>query len=217
VEQKQKPQLDPNQLANWSVSDFLKKLASEEPVPGGGSVAALSGALGAALIVMYSKLGSMRKGVSSDDQDVLQKICIEAGSYQQKLTRLITDDSLAYGEVMQAYKLPKTTEEETKARQEAIQKAFRNAVEIPMQTMSACIECLYLVAEVSIFGNPSAFSDLKVAEYLCHAGAKGALENIEINLPSIKSPEYLQQATSKLDKLRQSLDEVSKQKTTRPA
>ena len=217
MEQKHKPQLDPNQLTGWSISDFLKKLSSEEPVPGGGSVAALAGALGAALIVMYSKLGIMRKGVSSDDQEVLQKICIEAGSYQQKLTRLITDDSLAYGEVMQAYKLPKTTEEETKTRQEAIQKSFRNAVEVPMQTLSDCIECLYLIAEVAMFGNPSAFSDLKVAEYLCYSGAKGALENIEINLPSIKSLDYLQQATAKLEKLKNSLQEVGKQKITKPA
>ena len=81
MEQEQKPQLDPNQLASWSISDFLKKLSSDEPVPGGGSVAALSGALGAALIVMYSKLGILRKGVSSDDEEVLQKISIEAASY----------------------------------------------------------------------------------------------------------------------------------------
>jgi glutamate formiminotransferase/formiminotetrahydrofolate cyclodeaminase len=215
LEQKQK--LDPNQLASWSIADFLKKLASEAPVPGGGSVSALSGALGAALIAMYGKLGTLRKGVSSDDQEILQKISIEAASYQNKLTRLVTEDCLAYMEVMEAYKLPKTTEEESKARQQAIQRAFHVAVEIPLETMNACIECLHLIAEVALVGNPSAFSDLKVAQYMCQAGAKGAMENILINLPSIKDPEFVRMAETKMGKLKQSLDDFSKQKIEQPA
>jgi len=212
LEQKPKSPLDPNQLSNWTISDFLRKLASEEPVPGGGSVSAMAGALGAALIVMYSKLGGLRKGVSGDDQDVLQKTSTEASSCQQKLTRLITEDSLAYGEVMQAFKLPKTTDEEIRVRQQAIQRAFQKAVETPIQILTACTECLYLVGEVAILGNPSAFSDLKVAEYLCQAGARGALENIDINLPSIKDPQYLKETQTRLSKLKDSLEEVSKRK-----
>jgi len=214
LEQKLKP--DPNQLASWTISDFLKKLASEAPVPGGGSVAALSGALGAALIAMYGKLGMQRKGVDSDDQEILQKISIEAASYQNKLTRLITEDSLAYTEVMDAFKMPKTTDEESRARQQAIQRAFHVAVEIPLETMNACVECLQLVAEVALVGNPSAFSDLKVAEYMCHAGTMGALENITINLPSIKDQEFVRMVNGKVARLKQSLEEFSKQKIEKP-
>lgn len=214
MEQKLKP--DPNQLASWTISDFLKKLASEAPVPGGGSVAALSGALGAALIAMYGKLGMQRKGVDSDDQEILQKISIEAASYQNKLTRLITEDSLAYTEVMDAFKMPKTTDEESRARQQAIQRAFHVAVEIPLETMNACVECLQLVAEVALVGNPSAFSDLKVAEYMCHAGTMGALENITINLPSIKDQEFVRMVNGKVARLKQSLEEFSKQKIEKP-
>jgi methenyltetrahydrofolate cyclohydrolase len=213
----QKPKLDPNQLSGWTIADFLKQLASEAPVPGGGSVSALTGALGAALIAMYGKLGTLRKGVSSDDQEALQKISIEAASYQDKLTRLITEDSLAYTEVMRAYKLPKTTEEETRARQQAIQRAFHIAVEIPLQTMDACVECLHLITEVAVIGNPSAFSDLKVAEYLCNAGAKGAMENILINLPSIKDPEFVRRVESKLSKHNQALENFSKHEIEKPA
>ena len=212
----QKPKLDPSQLSSWTIADFLRKLASEEPIPGGGSVSALAGALGAALIAMYGKLGRLRKGISGDDQEVLQKISIEAASYQNKLTRLITEDSLAYTEVMQAYKLPKTTEEETKVRQQSIQRAFHVAVEIPLETMNACIECLHLIAEVALVGNPSAFSDLKVAQFLCHAGAKGAMENILINLPSIKDQEFVQMVDAKLTKFKQSLEDFSKQKIEKP-
>ena len=89
------------------------------------------------------------------------------------------------------WKAGDATEEETKARQQAIQRAFHVAVEIPLQTMNACVECLQLIEEVAIVGNPSAFSDLKVAAYMCHTGAMGALENIAINLPSIKDQEFV--------------------------
>lgn len=213
----QKPKLDLNHLSQWTIEDFLRKLASDEPIPGGGSVSALSGALGAALIEMYCKLGAQRKGAGSDDQEALQKISLETDNYQHQLTRLITDDSIAYGEVMAAFKLPKSTEEETKARQAAIQKGFHRAVEVPMQTLYACLECLYLIAEVSALGNKSAFSDLKVAEYLCQAGARGALENIEINIPSIKDAEYVKQVEAKVQKYKDSLQKAMNHKITRPA
>jgi formiminotetrahydrofolate cyclodeaminase len=166
---------------------------------------------------MYCKLGMVRKGVSSDDQEVLQKISIESASYQSKLLRLITEDSLAYTEVMQAFKLPKTTEEEIKARQQAIQRAFRVAVDIPMETMNACVECLHLIAEVALIGNPAAFSDLKVAQYLCQSGAKGAMENILINLPSIKDQEFLKNIDAKLARLRQAMDDFARLKIEQPA
>ena len=213
----QKQRLDPNQIASWTIADFAKKLSSEEPVPGGGSVSALAGTLGAALIAMYCRLGMLRKGVNSDDQEVLQKTSIEAESYRTKLTRLITEDSLAYTEVMQAFKLPKGTDEETRARQLAIQRAFHLAVEIPIETMNACIECLHLIAEVALIGNPSAFSDLKVAQYMCQAGAKGAMENVLINLPSIKDQEFVRAMNTKLAKLKNSLDDFSRHNIEQPA
>lgn len=203
-------------MVSWPISEFLKRLSSEEPVPGGGSVSALAGALGAALIIMYCKIGAHRKGVSSDDQEALQKISIEASSYEQKLTRLITDDSAAYSEVTEAYKLPKTTEEETKVRQAAIQKAFKKAIDAPFQTLNDCLECLYLISEVSVLGNPSAFSDLKVAQYLCQAAARGALENIEINLPYVKDPDYLKHMDGRIAKLKEALEKATREKISAP-
>jgi methenyltetrahydrofolate cyclohydrolase len=213
----QKQRLDPNQMSAWSIADFAKKLASEDPVPGGGSVAALAGALGAALIAMYCRLGMLRKGVNGDDQEILQKTSIEAESCRSKLTRLVTEDSLAYTKVMEAFKLPKATEEETRTRQHAIQRSFHLAVEIPLETMNASIECLHLIAEVALIGNPSAFSDLKVAQYMCQAAAKGAMENVLINLPSIKDQEFVKAIHTKLAKLKQSLEDFSKQNIEQPA
>jgi methenyltetrahydrofolate cyclohydrolase len=216
VEQRNKAHLELGQLSNWTIADFLKKLASDEPVPGGGSVAAFAGALGAALIVMYCKIGMHRKGVSGDDQEVLQKISIESASYELKLTRLITEDSQVYSSVMEAFKLPKTTEDEAKARQQTIQRTLKNAAETPLHTVRACLECLYLIGEVSLLGNPSAFSDLKVAQYLCYAGGKGALENIEINLISIKDPEFVKEMEAKVNKIRESFEQANRQKILPP-
>jgi methenyltetrahydrofolate cyclohydrolase len=216
VEQKSQPAQDLSQLSNWSLSEFLKKLSSEEPIPGGGSVAALAGALGAALIVMYCKIGASRKNATVNDQETLQKIRTLAESYQAQLTRLITDDSLAYGEVMQAFKLPKTSEEEIKARQSAIQKAFHQAAEVPLQTLHACLECLALIAEVSAHGSKSAFSDLKVAESMCQSGARGAIENVEINLPSIKDAETVRHLESRLGKYKETLETAIRREITKP-
>lgn len=204
----QKKNLDPGQIESWSISDFLKRLSSEEPIPGGGSVSALAGALGAALLEMYCKIGLHRKGISTEDQEGLQKVGAEASAYQQELKELVTEDSLAYGEVMAAFKLPKTTDEEIKIRQAAIQKAFQRAVEAPFKTMNACIECLFLMAEASGMGSPSALSDLKVGQYLCESGARGALENIEINLPSIKDPTYLKETENRVKRLKAAMEQA---------
>ncbi|HET6268057.1 MAG TPA: cyclodeaminase/cyclohydrolase family protein, partial [Acidobacteriota bacterium] len=127
------------------------------------------------------------------------------------------DDSHAYGHVMHAFKLPKTTEEETKARQSAIQKAFHRATEVPLQTLHVCLECLALIAEVSTHGSKSAFSDLKVAESMCQAGAKGAIENVEINLSSIKDAEAVHHLQSKLAQYKEELEASLKREITKPA
>ena len=214
MEQKSQPA---QSLSQFSVSEFLQKLSSEEAIPGGGSVSALAGALGAALIVMYCKIGAARKNVTAENQAALQKVSTAAEALEAQLTRLITDDSVAYGEVMQAFKLPKTTEEETRARQSAIQKAFHRAAEVPLQTLHACLECLNLTAEVSVHGSKSAFSDLKVAESMCQAGAKGAIENVEINLPSIKDAETVRALQSKLSQYKDVLEKSLGREIARPA
>jgi methenyltetrahydrofolate cyclohydrolase len=129
---------------------------------------------------------------------------------------LITEDSLAFAEVTAAYKLPKGTEEESRIRQQAIQKGFKKAVDAPFQTLNACLECLYLVREASVLGNPSAFSDLKVAQYLCYAGGRGAIENIEINIPYIKDAEFVKQMEARVAKLKDSLEQSATEKISKP-
>ena len=183
--------LNSDEMTSMTVSAFLEKLASDEPVPGGGSVAALSGSLGAALIAMYGRIGLHNKNISVEGQTILQDAVTKATQFQSQLAAMITEDSRAFGQVMASFKLPKTTDEEKKARQSAIQSAFQKAVDAPMETLRMCVEAMALIPRVGPHGNPSAFSDLKVAQYMCQAGAKAALENIDINLPSIKDAKFL--------------------------
>ncbi|HSE43546.1 MAG TPA: cyclodeaminase/cyclohydrolase family protein, partial [Acidobacteriota bacterium] len=98
-----------------------------------------------------------------------------------------------------------------------IQKAFKKAIDAPFQVLNDCVECLYLVREASVLGNPSAFSDLKVAQYLCHTGGKGAIENIEINIPYVKDPELQKQMEARLSKLREALEKAASEKISKPA
>jgi methenyltetrahydrofolate cyclohydrolase len=216
VAKEKKSELEAGDMTSMTLSAFLEKLSSEEPVPGGGSVAALSGALGAALITMYCRIGMNQQMTSRNAQDVLQNIVVEASQLQAKLAKMITEDSCAYGEVMKAFKLPKSTSEEKNRRQAAIQNAFRHAIEAPLQTFQMCVECVSLIPQVGPCGNPSAFSDLKVAQYLCQAGAKGALENIEINLPYIKDSNFLSEVKANVSDLRRALEQAVKKKIEKP-
>jgi methenyltetrahydrofolate cyclohydrolase len=206
-----------DEMTSMTLSSFLEKLSSEEPVPGGGSVAALSGALGAALIAMYCRIGLHNKNLSDEAKAILQDATARASEFQAQLAVMITEDSRAFGQVMASFKLPKTTDEEKKARQSAIQSAFRKAVEAPMETLRMCVESMSLIPRVGPHGNASAFSDLKVAQYMCKAGAKGALENIMINLPSIKDGKFLSEVESKINELKRGLKMVEKQEIKEPA
>src|SRR5262249_6830382 len=114
------------------------------------------------------------------------------------------------------FKLPKTTDEEKKARQSAIQSAFQKAVDAPMETLRMCVEAMALIPRVGPHGNPSAFSDLKVAQYMCQAGAKAALENIDINLPSIKDAKFLQEVGVRVNELKQALEKAGNQEIKHP-
>jgi formiminotetrahydrofolate cyclodeaminase len=204
-------------MTSWSLSAFLEKLSSDEPIPGGGSVAALAGALGAALVTMYCRIGMHQKTLTASAQEILLDIASKASQIQSGLAQMITEDSVAYGQVMSAFKLPKSTEEEKKQRQASIQDAFRKAVDVPMKTLQLCINCTSLIPQVSPCGNPAAFSDLKVAQYLCQAGANGAIENIEINLPYIKDEKYVSETTTTVGQLKRSLNDAVTQKIEKPS
>ncbi|MBM3127693.1 MAG: cyclodeaminase/cyclohydrolase family protein [Chloroflexi bacterium] len=171
-------------FASKSIQIFLDELASAEPAPGGGTVAALSGALGASLVAMVCRLTIGKKGyepVSAEMQTILPR----AEALQRELTELMQADTDAYTRVMDAYKLPKTTDDEKAARTRAIQAALQHASDVPLRVAELCVQALALARVVAEKGNKNAASDGGVGALMAEAGARGAAFNVSINLGSI--------------------------------
>jgi formiminotetrahydrofolate cyclodeaminase len=179
-----------------TVTGFADELASSSPAPGGGSVAALSGALGAALGVMVCNL-TIGKAKYEAVWAELEPVKKEAEQLQQRLLELIDIDTDSFNKVMAAFKLPKETDEEKKARSEAIQAATMGAAEVPLEVALLCLKALRLTPMLAESGNENAISDIGVAAQQAEAGIQGAVLNVKINLGSIKDESFRQQAAAK--------------------
>ena len=172
-------------LKELSVEEFVREVASASPAPGGGSVAALAGAQGAGLLSMYCNLSQNRDKLG-DLVDNLQKAGEEARFLKVKLLEAIDEDTIAFNQVMDAYRLPKDTADQKDIRKKTIQDAAVNAAEVPLQTARGCLRVLSIVEEVAAKGNPTAITDLGVANLQGYSGLIGACYNVKINLGMIK-------------------------------
>jgi methenyltetrahydrofolate cyclohydrolase len=170
-------------LLGITTADLLDRFASSDPTPGGGSAAALAGAMGAALVLMVTGMAKSRTGAAEERArlDAARGWAREAGS---RLRHLVDEDSRAYDAVVAAYKLPKGTDAERAARKEAVARAMAFATDVPLQTLEACLVVLKAAQEAAEHGNPNALSDARTAGALAWAGLAGAAENVRINAPS---------------------------------
>jgi formiminotetrahydrofolate cyclodeaminase len=173
----------------FNLSTFLDDLASGEPTPGGGSAAALAGALGAALAAMVANLTVGRKRYVNVDTQ-MQAVLDQAEALCSRLTALVADDAQAYDQVRAAYRLPKETAEDLAARNAAIQAAMQGASLTPLETMRACIAVLRLVEQAATLGNVNAATDGAVGALLAHAGLRGAALNVRVNLGGIDDRDF---------------------------
>ena len=179
-------------LAEHTVNDFVNVLASDAPAPGGGSAAALIGAVGASLAAMVAglTLGKEKYREFAAQTEVLQA---DGLRLQKRFLELIDQDTEAFNEVSAAYKLPKATEAEKEARRAAIELALQNATRTPFAMMETAAECLQLVAGAVGKTNASAASDLGVAAYSLRAALHGAWLNVLINIGGIKDDAFVSQ------------------------
>ncbi len=168
-----------------SVSAFVASVASSEPVPGGGSVAAHAGALAAALAQMVAGLTIGKKKYASVDGE-MRDAASNAEKLGAKLTRLVQSDADAYAAVASAYKLAKDTPEALAIRAAAIQDALIGAAKIPLETCRACRDVAELARTVSTQGNTNAITDAGVCALLADAGCRGASYNVRINVVSLE-------------------------------
>lgn len=189
-----------DKLTEQPLTDFMDALASDAPAPGGGSVAALSGALGAALLSMVCNL-TLGKKKYADVQDAIAALVAQTEDLRQRLTNLLEADVAVYTTVSTAYKMPRKTPEEKEARSAAIQQALKNAAEVPLEVAGACVEVLNLCTQAAEQGNLNAVSDAGVAAVMAEAGLRSAALNVIINVNAIQDEAFRAELQSRLDAL----------------
>lgn len=190
------------ELANLTLKEFLGKTAGNEPVPGGGSISALNGAIAAALAEMVANLTIGRKKYADVDE-LMQTLAPRFQDLQAQMTHDIDRDSEAYDRVFNAFKLPKETEEEKAARREAIQRETKYAAQVPMEVARAVAALMPDIATVGRKGNQNAVTDACVAMMCARNAVIGALLNVRINLTSLADADFVGEMTAEADRLEQ--------------
>ena len=177
-------------LTELTIKDFISKVISNDPVPGGGSVSALNGALAAALSAMVANLTVGRKKYA-EVNDLMQELSTRFEKLSQKLIEDVDRDSDAYNRVFAAFKLPKETDEEKQFRSEAIQQETKYAAQVPMEVARAVYEVLPQIDAIAQKGNSNAVTDACVSMMCARTAILGALLNVRINLTSIKDEAFV--------------------------
>lgn len=190
----------PRPLISLSTKGFVDEVSTESPAPGGGSVAALAGSLAAALAAMVANLTVGKKGYEGVWQE-LAELAEKAQDIKDKLLRAVDDDTDAFNDLMEAMRLPKATEEQRAAREQAMEFGYKKAAAVPLQTAEVCLEALKLSLEVTRRGNTNSASDAGVAALMAKAGVEGAVLNVLINLPSIKDSKFKEDHTKRAEAL----------------
>lgn len=179
---------DSTQLADLSVQELLERLGSNDPVPGGGSASALAAAMGAALVAMVAELTIGRPDYAQHEETV-RHLRFDALERRAELISLAQEDATAYDAVVRARRMPKDSEEEKAARSVALGKAMVDAARAPLRAAVVAREVLDLAQRIASIGNRNAVSDAGVAALLAAAGLRGALLNVQINLPYLPADE----------------------------
>jgi glutamate formiminotransferase/formiminotetrahydrofolate cyclodeaminase len=187
-------------LAKLNVSDFVDEVSRDTPAPGGGSIAALAGALGAALASMVANL-SIGKGEFDARYQELCALADRAQSVKDDLVRAIDADTEAFNEVIAALRMAKDTPEQIALRAAAIRAGYKSAARVPLRTAQLCREVLDLCQAAAGIGNQAVMSDAGVGALMAHAGVQGAIHNVRINLPHTKDEAFIETMQSTLDHL----------------
>jgi glutamate formiminotransferase/formiminotetrahydrofolate cyclodeaminase len=184
------PTMKPNALVRRTVVDFTDEVSRDSPAPGGGSVAALAGALGAALASMVANLTYGKEGTEDRDLE-LARIAEEAQAIKDQLVAAVDADSDAFGGFMEALRMPQATAEQKALRAKKMQEGLKAAVDVPWATATASLAAMRLSRAVAAVGNPNSLSDGAVGVQIAYAGVRGGLWNVIINLKDITDPGYV--------------------------
>ena len=189
-----------NRLVDLTVQGFAEETASESPAPGGGSISAYLGALGAALGTMVANLSSHKAGWDERWKEFSDYA--EEGQYlMQEVLHLGDEDTAAFNRIMAVFAMPKTTEEEKAARREALEEATRYATEVPLRTMQCALRVFPLVRAMAEEGNPNSVSDAGVGALAARSAVLGARLNVRINAAGLKDRTTADRLTAEADRI----------------
>jgi formiminotetrahydrofolate cyclodeaminase len=183
-----------------TITSFLDELASASPAPGGGSVAALAGALGAALTAMVCNL-TIGKKKYGEVEDEMKRILAQAEALRGQFETLVDTDTVAFNKVMEAYALPKDSDAQKTLRIAAIRAATKEATLVPLEVMKHCIDALALTQNVAAKGNGNSVSDAGVSALMLHAACESAALNVRINLNGLDDGEFVGWKKDELESL----------------
>jgi formiminotetrahydrofolate cyclodeaminase len=184
-------------ITESSVDKFLDDLASGAPTPGGGSAAAIMGAMGAALISMVCNVTVGKKGLEAVEPE-MKSLREQSEKLRARLAAMVAEDIAAFDGLMAAYRLPKLSETDKVRRTEAIQTSLRAATETPLDCARACSEVIDLAQRAGEAGYPGVISDAGVGVLAAYAALRSAALNVYINAPALKDREFARQATSEV-------------------
>ena len=196
-------------LMNLVGKEFVEELSTNSPAPGGGSVSALAGALGAALSSMVAALSHEKKELL-DLKPEMDEIGIEAQNLKDRLSFLVDEDTNAFNKVMDANRLSATNDKEQSAKNQAIEIANKYAIEIPLETAKKCFRVIELANTLVEKGNPNSVSDAGVAAEVALAGVSGACMNVLINLTSVEDETYCDDMRNKVEDIMEKAESMQK-------
>jgi formiminotetrahydrofolate cyclodeaminase len=187
-------------MIQHSVETFLDDLASRNPTPGGGSAAAIMGAMGAALVSMVCNVTIGKRGYEGVEGE-MRAILHESEKVRRRLMAMVAEDIEAFDSIMAAYRLPKATDAEKAARAAAIQTGLRRATEVPLDCARVCAEVIALSRRASEHGYLNVISDGGVGVLAGFTGLRSAALNVYINVPGLEDRAFAERATADLQKL----------------
>lgn len=194
-----------NSLVNMNLREFCNETLSDSPAPGGGSVAALMGALGVSLGGMVANLSAAKRGWD-DKLPYFSDWAVKAQQLKDELLALVDEDTAAFNKVMAAFALPKESMDEKAARSVAIESATKNAAQVPFRVMERSFKSYELLSEMAHKGNPASVSDVGVGALATKACIEGAALNVRINLSQLKDEKFKSEFAEKVAKLRDASD-----------
>ena len=187
-------------LLEKNLREFAEETASESPAPGGGSISAYAGSLGAALSTMVANLSANKRGWD-DRWEEFSHYAVHGTILQEELLSLVDADTAAFNGIMEAYGMPKSSEEQKMARAEAIQVATKHAIDIPMQVAEVAFKAMDVAEAMAQIGNPNSITDSGVGAMCLRSAVMGAVLNARVNAGDLEDAEYVDKVLSRCEEL----------------